>query len=96
MSSLHLIRQSPFASPLLNTVVSLIEVNDKIVLLDDGCYGLKHPLIEQASAKIGNNNIYVIEHHFKARAVENNRAIVEISMEQLVQLTIEAAQTITW
>lgn len=95
MATLHLVRSSAFNSNDFQQCVSLVQHNDGIILLDDGCYNLTHPLLKQAQDKLA-NNIFVIEHHYLARSIEPNPQVTKINMEKLVQLTLNFDKTLTW
>lgn len=99
MSTLHLIRQSAFATNDFEQCLSLLSDSDTVVLMDDGCYNLKHPsLLKQLNRQACNANLklMVIKSHRKARAIELLEGVDEINMAEVISLTFSNQQVITW
>jgi len=101
MTILHLIRSSAFSSNDFEQCIINIEQNDDIVLLDDGCYNLKHPLMAQLLVQQPTIKIYVINNHVQARALNtdklmSNERFKSITMSELVPLTFSNNSVVTW
>ncbi len=93
MSTLHLIRTSAYQQDDLKQCLALLQASDKIVLLDDGCYNLTHPLLNTDI----NHNIYHINEHALARAMlEHNNISQAITLTELTQLFFTVDKVITW
>jgi len=98
MSILHLVRRSAFETQDLAQCLLNITVEDKVILMDDGCYNLHHPLIEQVEAVC---SIDIIKIHAQARAVslitvEKNSTLGIISIDDLTQLMTNFDAICTW
>ena len=97
MSTLHLVRKSAFTTNDFAQCLSVLDQQDAIVLMDDGCYNLKHPLmdslIERANSTV---SINVIANHAQARSIETLAAINKIKMNDVVELTFNHQKVITW
>ncbi len=94
MSTLHIVRSSPFENNELSHCLRLIIEDDALLLIDDGCYALKHPSIELAKKK--NIKIYVLSTHAQARAIEVHLDQAAITLDEVVTLTFENKRVITW
>lgn len=93
MSTLHLVRQSAFNRNDFQQCIDVLAEQDTMILMDDGCYNLKHPLMTDLLTKI---NINVITMHAQARAVEVITGIKQVSMADVVTLTFTHNKVITW
>ncbi len=97
MSTLHLVRQSAFATNDFAQCLSVLEHQDGIILMDDGCYNLKHALMDSLIKRVdGTINIYVMTSHAKARAIETIATVKHIQMNDVVELTFNHNKVITW
>ncbi len=96
MSTLHLVRSSPFANQELAQCLNTLTANDHIVLLDDGCYALNHSLIHTFIKKPTDITIHVIDSHLEARALTSLGSVQVINMSKLVELTLTHNTVITW
>ena len=97
MSTLHLVRQSAFSSTDFQQCLSVLGQLDSIVLMDDGCYNLKHTLMTSLLKRAGNKiNINVISTHAQARAIETIATVSYIDMADVVELTFNHNKVITW
>ena len=77
--------------------MSVLEHHDAIVLMDDGCYNLKHSLLESLIERVDDLiNINVITMHAKARALGLIAAVNSIEMNDVVELTFKHDKVITW
>ncbi|NMP32322.1 sulfurtransferase complex subunit TusB [Thalassotalea sp. M1531] len=94
MSTLHLIRTSAFADTNLAQCAQLLAKHDAILLLDDGCYNLKHPSIATISEQ--QIDIFVIEHHYLARGLALAPQSKSIVIEDIPELMLNYKQSITW
>lgn len=96
MSILHLVRSSQFQSTDFSQCLGLLASDDRLVLLDDGCYNLHHPLLVQAQEKLLPEKIAVVTSHAQARAVVLPETTTGISMTELVHLTFISDSVVTW
>jgi tRNA 2-thiouridine synthesizing protein B len=97
MSTLHLVRQSAFATNDFAQCLSVLDNQDSIVLMDDGCYNLKHTLMDSLLKRVNDTiNINVIRSHAQARAIETMATIQHISIADVVNLTFNHNKVITW
>ncbi len=97
MSTLHIVRQSAFATNDFAQCLSVLDHQDSIVLMDDGCYNLKHSLMDSLIKRAdGTINIHVVSSHEIARAIESNETIKHIEMTDVVALTFNHNKVITW
>ena len=97
MSTLHLVRQSAFASNDFAQCLSVLDHQGSVVLMDDGCYNLKHPLMDSLIKRVdGSVNINVVVSHAQARAIEIITAVKAIEISDVVELTFTHKKVITW
>jgi len=97
MSTLHLVRQSAFATNDFAQCLSVVDHQDSIVLMDDGCYNLKHSLMDSLIKRVeGTLGIHVITSHAQARALDITAEIQHIEMSDVVELTFNHTKVITW
>ncbi|WP_057831154.1 sulfurtransferase complex subunit TusB [Colwellia sp. TT2012] len=97
MSTLHLIRQSAFTSNDFAQCLSVLDHQDSVVLMDDGCYNLKHSLMDSLIKRVGGSvNINIIASHAQARAIEIITAVNTIEISDVVELTFTHNKVITW
>ncbi|WDE08273.1 sulfurtransferase complex subunit TusB [Thalassomonas viridans] len=96
MSILHLVRSSQFQSTDFLQCVEVLTPGDQLVLLDDACYNLHHPLLIQAQEKLLPHKIAVVASHAQARAIPLPETITGISMTELVHLTFDYNSVVTW
>jgi len=97
MATLHLVRQSAFATNDFAQCLSVLDRQDSIILMDDGCYNLKHALMDSLIKRVdGTVNIHVMTSHAKARAIETITTIKHIEMKDVVELTFNHSKVITW
>ncbi len=94
MTTLHIVRQSAFATNDFAQCLQVVQNSDLIVFTDDGCYNLTHPSLAQVNEQV---ELKVIVEHANARALKlaSTKAIT-ITMKQLVALTFQADRVITW
>jgi tRNA 2-thiouridine synthesizing protein B len=65
--------------------------------MDDGCYNLKHSLLESLIKRVDDLiNINIIAMHAKARALGLIAAVNAIEMSDVVELTFKHDKVITW
>jgi tRNA 2-thiouridine synthesizing protein B len=95
MSTLHLVRQSAFATNDFAQCLNVVNQHDAIVLMDDGCYNVNHTLINNLLKQVG-DNINLVASHAKARAIEANKMIKLIEMVDVVTLAFIHSKVITW
>ncbi len=97
MGTLHLVRQSAFATNDFAQCLSVLDHQDSVVLMDDGCYNLKHSLMDSLLKRVDDTvNIHVITNHAQARAIETIATINHIEMADVVNLTFNHNKVITW
>lgn len=97
MTILHLVRSSAYNGNDLNQCISNIQTDDTLVLLDDGCYNITHPLLAQCTQMHPELAIYFIENHADARAINVNQTIsTPITMDTLIKLTFSNDTVVTW
>jgi len=97
MSTLHLVRTSAFQTNDFEQCLNVIQSNDTIVLLDDGCYNLNHDLWQQALDKIVISALYIVAAHAQARAISvDDREVSSLSLEALMSLICETEKSVTW
>ena len=97
MSTLHLVRQSAFTTNDFAQCLSVLDHQDTIVLMDDGCYNLKHNLMDSLIKRIDSSiNINVITRHAKARAIDLIATVNHIDISDVVELTFNHKKVITW
>ena len=97
MNTLHLVRQSAFSTNDFAQCLSVVDHQDTIVLMDDGCYNLKHSLMDNLIKRIDDTIIIcVVTSHAQARAVESIIAVSNIKMADVVELTFTHKKVITW
>jgi len=95
MNRIHLVRTSAFSHNDYAQCVDILQSSDTIVLLDDGCYNLGHPLTNKALNVISSDLFYVIGSHKEARALTDEN-VNTITMNELVNLIAQSSGTITW
>ncbi|MFT5757859.1 MAG: tRNA 2-thiouridine synthesizing protein B [Alteromonadaceae bacterium] len=101
MTILHLVRSSAFSNDDLAQCINNVAHNDEIVLLDDGCYNLKHSLLLALIEHQPMINIHIIKEHAQARALNTNELPLAqrlhcITMTDLVSLTFSSDSVVTW
>ena len=96
MSTLHLVRQSAFTNNDFAQCINVLGEDDAIVLMDDGCYNLKHALLDTLLNSVATTQLSVITSHARARALEIQESVNSIEMPALVALTFTHNQVITW
>jgi len=94
MTILHLVRKSAFETSDFEQCINTLTCGDKIVLLDDGCYNVQHPLITSLEDTV--DNVMVVQAHAEARAIQGKETIQFISMSDLIALTFKHNSVITW
>lgn len=98
MSTLHLVRTSDFTSSHFASALQVINTNDALVLLDDGCYNIKHSLIHSDIIKqlMAKQQCYVVNEHCQARAITISTTLQAIPLSQLVELSFQYNKVMTW
>ncbi len=94
---LHLVRSSAFQTNDFEQCLNVIQPNDSMVLLDDGCYNLSHNLWQQALQKLDLQSLYIIEAHAQARAISiEGDKVTPLTLVALMTLICETEKTVTW
>ena len=97
MTTLHLVRQSAFATNDFAQCLSVLAHKDAIVFIDDGCYNVKHPLLSSLIERVDDSvSLNVVDSHAKARAIEAPKSIHKVSITEVVELTFIHKKVITW
>ncbi len=97
MSTLHLVRQSAFVTSDLAQCLSMVNKNDTIILMDDGCYNISHTLLRNfLNSSDSCIDINIINTHAKARAIKAIEKINRIEIVDIVKLTFIHTKVITW
>ncbi len=96
MPTLHIVRQSAFNSDDFTQCIQVLRDNDVIAFIDDGCYNLRHQLINTIDND-ANIQLNVIEKHAQARGISIDEKLFNlINMNNLVELTLTTSRVITW
>ncbi|TKB44825.1 sulfurtransferase complex subunit TusB [Thalassotalea mangrovi] len=94
MANLHLLRSSGFTHMKLQQCQTALLEDDLVLLIDDGVYNLKHPIVEQLASK---HQVYALTDHVSARGIVAPLPNVTLcDYEQFVSLTLAADKVITW
>lgn len=96
MTTLHIVRKSAFSTNDLAQCLALATKTDTIILLDDACYNVNHPLIEQALTRQPELAIRIMKTHALARSITIIDGIKAIVMKELISLTFTYNKVITW
>jgi len=94
MTTIHIIRTSPFHTNKVKLCLTTLTQNDSVLLIDDGCYLLNHQILE--TIKQITEQIYVIESHSLARGLETNESAQYICFKTLNELIFTHNNSITW
>lgn len=94
MSILHLVRKSAFETSDFELCINTLQAPDQLVLLDDGCYNVLHPLYSTVNMLI--NNVSIIQPHAQARAIAVPTNTRLITMNELIELTFKHDSVVTW
>jgi tRNA 2-thiouridine synthesizing protein B len=93
-NTLHLIRQSPFINRDIELCCHNLLPGDSIVLIDDGCYTLTHPVFDEFQRIC--QHIYVVEQHVLARGLSIPKQAQSINLAKLNQLFFQYDNSVTW
>ena len=97
MAMLHIIRCSGFSSNALSQCLDITLPNDSILLMDDGCYNLHHPLLIAAKVERPELKIFFIDVHANARALSNNsHGFIPSTLAEMLKLIFNHNNSITW
>ena len=97
MAMLHIIRNSGFSSNALTQCLSISLPQDSILLMDDGCYNLNHPLLAEALTKQPALKVYFINLHASARAQNSiNPVFISSTLDNVLELLFTHDNSITW
>lgn len=94
MSILHLVRTSAFGSDNLKNALNTVTENDAFILLDDGCYCVHHPLLNDVV--LTRYAFSIIGEHIEARAITPPASIKVISVDTLIELSFTYTKVMTW
>ena len=96
MSSVHILRVN---APDQQTNLCLLNLqpNDRLLLVDDGCYCLTSHFINKVLEIIEPTQCYAIKTHIVARGLQNQtQKINQISYQTSLKLLFDANNVITW
>lgn len=97
MAMLHIIRNSGFTSNTLSQCLTMCLPEDAILLMDDGCYNLQHPLLLEALTKQTAITVYYLSLHANARAQHNEHpSLTAINFDEVLKLIFTFNNSITW
>ncbi|WP_371372216.1 sulfurtransferase complex subunit TusB [Thalassotalea aquiviva] len=91
MANLHLVRTSGFQSDRLSLCLSLLNNDDRVLLLDDGVYNVNHPSLLTLS-----NTILYLDLHASARGINPAKLFKAVDYKSLIEETEQAEKIITW
>lgn len=96
MSTLHIVRSSGFNTSALTQCLSLVSNTDSVLLIDDGCYNINHPLLIELLASHPEISVNIIDTHADARAQATNKLISTITLTDMLELIFNHNNSITW
>lgn len=97
MAMLHIIRSSGFSSNALTQCLSMSLPQDSILLMDDGCYNLNHPLLLAAITKQPTLKVHFMGLHANARAQSSaNNSFISSTLNEVLELLFNHDNSITW
>lgn len=97
MAMLHIVRDSGFTSNALAQCLNMSLPQDAILLMDDGCYNLQHPLLLAALTKQPDISIYFVSLHANARAQGSEQTLfTAITFDDVLKLIFTFDNSITW
>lgn len=89
---LHLIQKSPFQNSALTDCLNIIDANDSILLMQDGVYGLQHPLLQSTAIPI-----FALDADLLARGLtDSNINFKAINYAEFVNICSQHKQTLSW
>ncbi len=89
--TLHLIQRSPFTNTVLKDCLNIADPQDSILLMEDGVYGLQHPLMQQTQL-----TAYALQEDISARGLNSKNSIKEIDYCEFVNLCSQHQHVISW
>jgi len=89
--TLHLIQRSPFTNTVLKDCLNIADPQDSILLMEDGVYGLQHPLMQQTQL-----TAYALQEDISARGLNSKKSIKEIDYCEFVNLCSQHKHVISW
>jgi tRNA 2-thiouridine synthesizing protein B len=97
MTMLHIIRSSAYSGNTLELCLSTIAPDDDILLMDDGCYNLTHPLLHKAIEKLTQGTIFYLADHTNARAITPSYSkLTAIDVNHTPELIFKHENAINW
>jgi tRNA 2-thiouridine synthesizing protein B len=96
MAMLHIIRSSGFTSNALTQCLNMTLPEDTILLMDDGCYNLNHPVMLETQSNQQQITVYYISLHASARAQINKSSFTAIGLDDVPDLIFKHDNAITW
>lgn len=97
MNILHIQRSSAFFKTDFQQCIASFKPNDALVLMDDGCYNVNHPLFTAFKTLHPSAKVFYIQTHANARAINfTSHKTYAITTAQLVALTFKFDSIITW
>ena len=89
--TLHLIQRSPFSNSALKDCLNIFDPQDNILLMEDGVYGLQHPLLQQTQL-----TVYALQEDISARGLDSKDTIKEIDYCEFANLCSQHKHVISW
>ncbi len=89
--TLHLIQRSPFSNSALQDCLNTLDSQDSILLMQDGVYGLNHPLLSNTQV-----TTYALLDDLNARGLDAKNAIKNIEYPEFVALCTSHKHVISW
>lgn len=97
MAMLHIVRTSGFNNNALAQCLDTTLPQDSILLIDDGCYNLQHPLLLELLLQQTDIKCFYIGLHATARTQLNPADVfAEISLDDVNELIFTHNNSITW
>ncbi|WP_448568829.1 sulfurtransferase complex subunit TusB [Thalassotalea ganghwensis] len=96
MSSLHVLRVSA-PHQQVSLCLSNLKDNDMLLLVDDGCYNLRLPIMSKFLDTITIEQCFIIKEHLIARGVNTSVSKSnQITYQQALSLIFNAQNVMTW
>jgi len=89
--TLHIIQKSPFSSSALDDCLKTIGPDDSILLMNDGVYACKHPILNDLS-----NCIFALKEDLMARGLAPINNIQSLEYSGFVAECCNHQNTISW
>ena len=93
---LHIVNQSPFSSDALSRCLSCLSGKDAVILIEDGVYGLSHPLL--AAQSLPEQSLFYLQADAQARGVSAAPTLhtVAVNYAEFVDLAVQYETSVSW